>query len=102
MSNAEQQEDAHGCSGCWAFLVLAFFFFSQTTFFLIAEVWMPRKLGGPAFLHFAFLSGNNILDYNVCAWRGKSHIPNETAEQFGDNRFFFSVLTFRLGILKYP
>lgn len=79
-----------------------FWVFSQTTFFLFAEVWMPRKLGGPAFLHFAFLSGNNILDYNGSAGRGKSHIPNETAEQFGDDRFFFSVLTFRLGILRYP
>lgn len=62
-----------------------FWVFPQTAFFLIAEAWMPRKLGEPACLHFAFLSGNNIIDYNGCAWRGKGHIPNETAEQFGDD-----------------
>lgn len=50
---------------------------------------MPRKLGGPAFLQFAFLSGNNILDYNGCAGRGKGYTPKETAEQFGDDRFSF-------------
>ena len=55
---------------------------------------MPRKLGGPAFLHFALLSGNNILDYNGNAGRGKSHIPNETAEQFGDDRFFLFSFNF--------